>query len=153
MINTSNNINYFKDLYKASTEITKFSILDELKGYYGCSNEYSIVAKDKNDKVIFLARFGNGTREDIEVFMEETTLVKKNLQKNKTKELYSAFYISENKIDNMSLAYYYKNVKAEAGIFNKAKAYVKVGLTDGYNVLLLQKSDNDITLAAPNLFQ
>ncbi|MFN8578181.1 MAG: hypothetical protein U0354_15190 [Candidatus Sericytochromatia bacterium] len=153
LINTSNNIKYFKDLYKSSSEIIKFSILDELKGIYGCLNQYSIVAKDKNDKVIFLARFGNGSKEDIEVFMEDTTLVKKNLQKNNTKELYSAFYISEHKIDNMSLSYYYKNIKAEAGIFNKAKAYVKVGLTDGYNVLLLQKTGDDISLIAPNLFQ
>lgn len=153
LVNTSNNISYFKDLYKASSEIVKFSILDELKGYYGCSNEYSIIAKDANDRVIFLARFGNGSKEDIEVFMEETVLVKKNLQKQKSKELYSAFYISNQRIDNLSLSYYYKNVKQEAGIFNKAKAYIKVSFTDGFNVLLLQNINDDISLAAPNLFQ
>jgi serine/threonine protein kinase len=151
MVNMSGNIPYFKDMYKTASMISHFSILDELSGYYGCSNEYSLVAKDFSGNVMFLGRFGNGSRLDIESFLEETILVKKNLQKSKKKELFSAFYISENKIDNEAISYYYKNVKAEAGIFNKAKAYVKVGFTDGFNALLVQKTDNEYSLAAPNL--
>lgn len=152
LINISGNISYFRDLYKSASEIVKFNILDELTGFYGCSNDYSIVAKDAEDKVIFLARFGDGSREDLESFMEETVLVKKNMQKHKKKELYSAFYISKNKLDNNTVACYYKNVKQEAGFFKKSKAYLKVGLTDGFNVILLQQNNEELSLVAPNLY-
>ncbi|MFN8670989.1 MAG: serine/threonine-protein kinase [Candidatus Sericytochromatia bacterium] len=153
LINITNNMRYFKELYKSTAEIVKFSVLDELQGFYGCSNHYSIIAKNKEGKIVFLARFGNGSKEDVEIFLEETVLVKKNILKEKKKELFSAFYVSTNKIDNMAITHYYKTVKQEAGLFNKAKAYMKVSLTDGFNVLLLQKDDKDINLVVPNLYQ
>jgi len=153
LINISSNISYFKDLYKSASEIKKFSILDELKGFYGCENSYSIIAKDSLDRIIFLARFGNGKKEDLEIFMEETLLVKRNMIKNKKNELYSAFYISREKIDNIALSYYYNNVKKETGIFNKSKSYVKVSMTDGFNLILLEENSNSISLIAPNLFE
>lgn len=164
LLNSSGNINSLKYIYTWIPAIENFKFTERLKGEDDNYYEFSIVfhgeVKGENyKKVLMLTRFGNGSKEDIDKFIDETIQVKKKLIKSS--DIGGAIYVSTEEYSSESLKLFYeRTVEPRKGFslgsldkLTKYKGFVRIGFGRGFHLNLLEykKSDNSFNVIAPLL--
>lgn len=164
LLNSSGNINSLKYIYTWIPAIENFKFSEKLKGEDDKYYEFSIVfhgeVKGENyKKVLMLTRFGNGSKEDVDKFIDETIQVKKKLIKSG--DIGGAIYVSTEEYSSDSLKLFYeRTVEPRKGFglgsldkLTKYKGFVRIGFGRGFHLNLIEykKSDNSFNVIAPLL--
>jgi len=136
-MNTSNTINFFKNIYYNIPNIKYFEFYKNLKGEDERDYSFTSLAYDENDNLLFLIRFGDDLDIDMENFILDCSLVKRASLNKKTKGFYGAFYISKS-FSHDVVNIYEKNTKT-VGILNKEKNVVKVS-SESYQLFLVKEN-------------
>lgn len=164
LLNSSGNINSLKYIYTWIPAIESFKFSERLKGEDDNYYEFSIVfhgqVKGENyKKVLMLTRFGNGSKEDVDKFIDDTIQVKKKLIKSG--DIGGAIYVSTEEYSSDSLKLFYeRTVEPRKGFglgsldkLTKYKGFVRIGFGRGFHLNLIEykKSDNSFNVIAPLL--
>lgn len=164
LLNSSGNINSLKYIYTWIPAIENFKFSETLKGEDEKDYEFSIIfhgeVKGENyKKVLMLTRFGDGSKEDVDKFIDETILVKKKLIKSG--DIGGAIYVSTEEYSSDSLKLFYeRTVEPRKGFglgsldkLTKYKGFVRIGFGRGFHLNLIEhkKSDNSFNVIAPLL--
>lgn len=164
LLNSSGNINSLKYIYSWIPAIEHFKFSESLSGEDGNNYEFSIVfhgqVKGENyKKVLMMARFGDGSKEDVDKFIDETIQVKKKLIKSG--DIGGAIYISLDEYSSDALKLFYeRTVEPRKGFglgsldkLTKYKGFVRIGFGRGFHLNLIEyrKSDHSFNVIAPLL--
>ncbi|MEK7432629.1 MAG: serine/threonine-protein kinase [Cyanobacteriota bacterium] len=164
LINSSGNTLSLKYIYSWIPSIEKFKFFETLKGEDGNNYNFSIVAHGEvkgegYKKILFLVRFGDGSKNSVDTFLEESTQVKKKLIKSG--DIGSAIYVSTEEFSSDSLKLFYeKTVEPRKGFglssldrLTKYKGFVRIGFGRGFHLNLIEynKKDHSFSVIAPLL--
>ncbi len=164
LINSSGNTLSLKYIYSWIPSIEKFKFFETLKGEDGNNYNFSIVAHGEvkgegYKKILFLVRFGDGSKNSVDTFLEEATQVKKKLIKSG--DIGSAIYVSTQEFTSDSLKLFYeKTVEPRKGFglssldrLTKYKGFVRIGFGRGFHLNLIEynKKDHSFSVIAPLL--
>ncbi|MBC7472747.1 MAG: serine/threonine protein kinase [Candidatus Sericytochromatia bacterium] len=155
LINSSGNINSLKYIYTWIPAVENFRFFETLIGEDGQKYDFSIVFHgqvkgEDYKKVLLLTRFGNGSKQDIEKFIEDSIQVKKKLIKSG--DIGGAIYISTEEYDSASLKLFYeRTVEPRKGLLSfgsldkltKYKGFVRMGVNRGFHLNLIEYSHKE----------
>ena len=165
-INSSGNSNNLKYIYSSLGLLEKFDFFEKLKDEKGNiidkanSISFDILGfgkiKGEHDKKYnIVISFGNGTKKDLNRFLEKIEDAKKI---SKRHDFYSAFYVSSHDFESDALKLFNeKATEYKKGFLSfdnsKYKAYVKSGTGKGYQLCLFKSNikENSFKLIVPNI--
>lgn len=145
-VNTSNNINAFRNTFSNIPLISYFRFNQNIENESGLNCNFTWVAYDNKGNIIFTGRFGEDNELDLESFIEDCISIKKQ-QKNKSKSLYGAFYISKS-VSSQLINYCSQNT-SDKGILSKEKSIVKTSFGEGFQLILIKENENTFDVVVP----
>jgi len=137
-INSSDEVSLFKNTYFNIPNIKHFEFYKDLKGEDERDYNFTSVAYDENDIPLFLIRFADDLDIDMENFILDCSLVKRNHQNKKTKSICAGFYVSKS-FSKELIEICEKNTKT-IGIINKEINIVKPFSSDGFQLFLVKEN-------------
>ena len=164
LLNSSGNITSLKYIYTWIPATEQIKFFESLKGEDDNNYEFSIVfhgqVKGENyKKVLMMVRFGMGTKQDVDKFIEDVTNVKKKLIKSG--DIGGAIYISTDEFSGDALKLFYeRTVEPRKGFglgsldkLTKYKGFVRIGFGRGFHLNLIEyrKRDDSFQVIAPLL--
>ncbi len=162
LLNSSGNITSLKYIYSWIPAIENFKFLEKLQGENNNYYEFSVVfhgqVKGENyKKVLMMARFGDGSKESVDEFINDVIQVKKKLIKSG--DIGGAIYISTEEYSSDSLKLFYeRTVEPRKGFglgsldkLTKYKGFVRIGFGRGFHLNLIEYRGNEFTVIAPLL--
>lgn len=144
-INATGNVNSLKLAYSSIGFTEKFDFFDKIKDTNGNLLEFDILSygKQKGEyekKYNLVICFGNGSKKDLDDFIQKVTFAKQNSKKH---DFSAAFYVSYNSFDKDSLDLFKsKATEYKKGFLSfdssKYKAYVKTTFNKGFQLCLFE---------------
>lgn len=153
-INSSNNITGFKQIYSWLPYLEKVTFYEELKDESNKTYLMNMVASgtpkgEHSKKIIFLARYGKGSRDEVDKFINEITEIKKYYLKSG--DIACVFYISQDDFDNEALKIFAeKTIEPKKSFLSldstsKYKGFIKLGYGKGVHLNLIEYSTDKET--------
>lgn len=149
MINSSNNIAGFKQIYNWLPYVNKITFYENLKDESNNIHMIDMIAHgtpkgEHSKKMVFLARYGKGSREEVDKFVNDITELKK--QYLKSGDIACAFYISQDDFENEALKVFSEKTAEPKKSFlsldatAKYKGFIKLGYGKGFHLNLVEYS-------------
>lgn len=164
LLNSSGNITSLKYIYSWIPAIENFKFFEKLQGEDNQYYEFSIIfhgqVKGENyKKVLMMARLGDGSKENVDEFINDVIQVKKKLIKSG--DIGGAIYISTEEYSSDALKLFYeRTVEPRKGFglgsldkLTKYKGFVRIGFGRGFHLNLIEHRSNEsgFTVIAPLL--
>ncbi len=137
-INATQQVKAFADLYHQLPLISHFRCFQIFPGEYGCETLFSLAGYVPGlESPMVLARLGDGSPTDLDLFLEEAVSVKKRFLAEATPGLMGLFYFSQTPVSSQTQLIFNKYLQKES-FFNRLKGYVKVSGKGGFHAVLAE---------------
>lgn len=160
-INATGNTQSLKPIYTGIASVDNIKFFQNLVSEGNKSHDFSIVMNGKlkgehQKKAIFVVRVGNGSKNDVESFIDDSINIKKS--GNKNLDINGAFYVSQVPYEmDINKLFSEKTVEPKKSFLSldassKYKGFVKLGYGKGFELNLIEyKSNNGFTTFLPAL--
>lgn len=147
LLHESHSFKQMQPLYQALPQLQSFILETCAPDTFSCTHPFSLIGLNAERQPLLVAEIGKGTPEALQSFIQAL----KTSKKQQNKLLVAGLYVANTEIMPATQALYQKHIK-EGGVIKKVKAYLKVSLTEGLFLILVQQKGQDFEVVCPSMW-